>query len=72
MHDRSDYKLGWQLEREEKEAEVFTTPVVTRFKHYFCEKCALDNYRKSQRCFECGNMFAWMKSVGPLFDSMDR
>ena len=85
MHDRADYKLGWQLEREEREAEkreregeesdddkyvihsddddlpvkcpicrqVFTNPVVTRCKHYFCEKCALDHYKKSQRCYEC-------------------
>lgn len=83
MHDRSDYKFGWQLEREMKEGtygnddqdddkyaissdeedlpfkcylckESFTNPVVTRCKHYFCEKCALANYKKSQRCFACG------------------
>lgn len=81
MHDRSDYKFGWQLEREMAEGtygeeedgkyeissddedlpfkcfickESFKAPVVTRCKHYFCEKCALDHYRKSQRCFACG------------------
>lgn len=32
----------------------FTNPIVTRCKHYFCEKCALTHYRKSQRCFACG------------------
>ena len=27
---------------------------MTKCKHYFCEKCALDQYRKSQRCYACG------------------
>ncbi|KAK3106108.1 hypothetical protein FSP39_012881 [Pinctada imbricata] len=80
LHDRSDYKHGWQLEREmdegrygqsdEKNYEIssdeedlpfkcficrdfFTCPVVTKCKHYFCEKCALSHYRKSKRCFVC-------------------
>lgn len=83
MHDRSDYKFGWQLEREMKDGtygkddhednkyeissdeedlpfkcylcrESFNKPVVTKCKHYFCEKCALEHYRKSQRCAACG------------------
>jgi len=81
LHDRSDYKHGWQLEREmeqgtygqrdEQNYEIssdeedipfkcficrnsFKDPVVTKCKHYFCEKCALDQYRKSKRCFVCG------------------
>lgn len=86
MHDRSDYKFGWQLERDmasgtygkEDDEDVnkykvdssddeeklpfkcylcrqsFKDPVVTRCKHYFCEKCALGHYKKSQRCFACG------------------
>ena len=83
MHDRSDYKFGWQLEREMQDGtygaedaedgkyeissdeddlpfkcylckDSFKTPVVTKCKHYFCEKCALENYRKSQRCAACG------------------
>ncbi|PVD36072.1 hypothetical protein C0Q70_03042 [Pomacea canaliculata] len=80
LHDRSDYKHGWQLEREmeegrygqndEKNFEIssdeedlpfkcficrksFTNPVITKCKHYFCEKCALSHYKKSQRCFVC-------------------
>ncbi|XP_047541778.1 E3 ubiquitin-protein ligase RNF113A [Vanessa atalanta] len=76
LHDRSDYKHGWQLELEEtktKEGESdyeidsddelpfkcficrgsFKDPIVTRCKHYFCEKCALQNYKKSTRCFIC-------------------
>ncbi|KAG7210354.1 hypothetical protein KM043_011890 [Ampulex compressa] len=83
LHDRSDYKLGWQLEREaatgeyndsgdedDKKYEIdsdednlpfkcficrssFTDPVVTKCKHYFCEKCALEQYKKSTRCYIC-------------------
>ncbi|XP_053621642.1 E3 ubiquitin-protein ligase RNF113A [Plodia interpunctella] len=77
LHDRSDYKHGWQLEREENQAQdggdsdyevhsddelpfrcficrqSFKDPVVTKCKHYFCEKCALENYKKTTRCFIC-------------------
>lgn len=87
MHDRSDYKYGWQLELEEKakankkeyemdsddddkkyeinsdEDEIpfkclicrksFENPIITKCQHYFCEKCALERYRKSTRCFVC-------------------
>ncbi|XP_066596323.1 E3 ubiquitin-protein ligase RNF113A-like [Prorops nasuta] len=83
LHDRSDYKLGWQLEREaasgeynnsgdedDKKYEIdsdddnlpfkcficrgsFTDPIVTKCKHYFCEKCALEHYKKSTRCYIC-------------------
>ncbi|XP_055631235.1 E3 ubiquitin-protein ligase RNF113A [Toxorhynchites rutilus septentrionalis] len=86
LHDRSDYKHGWQLEQEasttggtyaddsdgddtkyeihsdEEELpfkcyicrESFVDPIVTKCKHYFCEKCALANYKKSTRCAVCG------------------
>lgn len=87
MHDRGDYKHGWQLELEEKakankkEYDIdsddddkkyeinsdeddlpfkclicrksFVNPVMTKCQHYFCEKCALERYRKSARCFVC-------------------
>ena len=83
LHDRSDYKHGWQLEREvesktygktDNEAdkyavpsddeddlpfkclicrEDFKNPVVTKCKHYFCESCALNHYKKSKRCTAC-------------------
>lgn len=80
MHDRSDYKHGWQLElemernqyREEDTSRYeissdeedlpfkcllcrksFVDPVVTKCKHYFCEKCALKHYRKTTRCYVC-------------------
>lgn len=81
MHDRSDYKQGWQLELEMANntygtedstkyeissdeddlpfkcficRESFKEPVMTKCNHYFCEKCALDNYKKSTRCYVCG------------------
>ena len=87
MHDRSDYKHGWQMDKEFEAGEyeesdeekyvvsddeefpkkcgvcrkIFVNPVVTKCKHYFCEKCALEHYRKSQRCALCnqqtGGMF---------------
>ncbi|XP_030572082.1 E3 ubiquitin-protein ligase RNF113A [Drosophila novamexicana] len=84
LHDRSDYKAGWQLEMDheaqrrgdcdsdgdEHKYEIhsdeeslpfkchicrqsFVNPVVTKCKHYFCEKCALAQYKKSQRCIIC-------------------
>ena len=116
LHDRSDYKSGWQLEKEwdsktygkqdPNEFEIesdeddnlpfacflcredYKNPVVTRFVrsfvclfvsthrtlflsffffprcgHYFCEKCALAEYRKSTKCAACGE-----KTLG-LFSS---
>jgi len=33
--------------------ESFQNPVVTKCKHYFCEKCALQHYKKTKRCFVC-------------------
>ncbi|XP_048341564.1 E3 ubiquitin-protein ligase RNF113A-like [Sphaerodactylus townsendi] len=80
LHDRSDYKHGWQIERELDEGRYrvnddenyevsdddeelpfkcficrgsFKNPVVTQCKHYFCESCALQHYRKTQRCYVC-------------------
>uniref|UniRef100_A0A915DEQ3 RING finger protein 113A n=1 Tax=Ditylenchus dipsaci TaxID=166011 RepID=A0A915DEQ3_9BILA len=85
LHDRGDYKHGWELERdweagrlkeskndeyavasdEEQREEMprlcflchnsFKNPVVTKCKHYFCEKCAIDHYQKSKKCAECGS-----------------
>ncbi|KAK4884657.1 hypothetical protein RN001_000928 [Aquatica leii] len=82
LHDRSDYKHGWQLEKEyasgqyqaenddddkyeidsDKEElpfkcyicrKSFTNPIITRCKHYFCESCALNRYKKTARCAIC-------------------
>ncbi|CAJ0651772.1 14283_t:CDS:10 [Entrophospora sp. SA101] len=86
LHDRGDYKTGWQLEKEWEEVQgkskkdpnafvvessgdesdeelpfaclicrnEFKNPVVTKCGHYFCEKCALQNFSKSPNCFACG------------------
>ncbi|NWT51005.1 R113A protein, partial [Erythrocercus mccallii] len=80
LHDRSDYKHGWQIERELDEGRYginnsenykvssdeedmpfkcficrgsFRNPVITKCRHYFCESCAHQHYRKSQRCYVC-------------------
>nr|XP_023030253.1 RING finger protein 113A [Leptinotarsa decemlineata] len=81
LHDRSDYKHGWQLEQEWNEGSYgqddddiryeihsdgeelpfkciicrgsFVDPVVSKCKHYFCEKCALERFKKNRRCFVC-------------------
>ncbi|XP_047523732.1 E3 ubiquitin-protein ligase RNF113A isoform X2 [Pieris napi] len=97
LHDRSDYKHGWQLEREDLQTkedsdyeihsdeelpfkcficrESFKDPVVTRCKHYFCEKCALQQYKKSQRCFICnaqtGGVFNPAKEIEEKMKNID-
>ncbi|KAG2460498.1 R113A protein, partial [Polypterus senegalus] len=80
LHDRSDYKHGWQIERELDEGhygmadnenyevssddedlpfkcficrDSFKNPIITKCRHYFCERCALQHYRKSKRCYVC-------------------
>jgi len=82
LHDRTDYKHGWELERDWQQGrygkddadphafeisddednlpfkclicrESFTNPIVTKCKHYFCEKCALDHFRKTHKCYAC-------------------
>jgi len=98
LHDRSDYKQGWQLDREWETVtkgkknlggtvvasadrskktdaddddddamldnipfvciicrEDYKNPIVTRCGHYFCEKCALQRYRKDPGCAACGS-----------------
>lgn len=90
LHDRGNYKLGWQIEQEFQEKQkkramelmmgvasddemplkketddglpfacficknAFVKPVVTRCEHYFCERCAIDRYRKTPKCAACG------------------
>ncbi|NWH84891.1 R113A protein, partial [Aegithalos caudatus] len=80
LHDRSEYKHGWQIKQEldqgcfstsdnetygvsSDEEDMpskcficrgsFKSPVVTKCQHYFCESCALQHHRKSQRCYVC-------------------
>jgi len=33
--------------------ESFVSPVVTKCKHYFCEKCFLAHNKKTTKCFAC-------------------
>ncbi|CAK7270612.1 RNA-splicing factor [Sporothrix epigloea] len=33
----------------------YKSPIVTRCGHYFCEKCALDRYRRDPSCAACGS-----------------
>jgi RING finger protein 113A len=122
LHDRTDYKLGWQLDKEwesvtggkknlggtivasadrkraggaeaEAEAEAdeeeeallenipfacilckesYKEPVVTRCGHYFCERCALQRYRKDPSCAACGagtnGVFNGAKRLQKLLD----
>jgi len=35
--------------------QPYINPVVTKCGHYFCEKCALDRYRKTPSCAACGS-----------------
>lgn len=92
LHDRSDYKFGWQLEMESNQQcdsdddnpskyEIkdddddnflpfkclicrgsYVNPVMTKCKHYFCEKCALAHFKKTPKCFVCE------KQTGGFFD----
>lgn len=90
LHDRTDYKLGWQLEVESGKKrggdsdsdenweipdddaflpfkcficrESFVDPVVTKCQHYFCEKCALEQFKKTKRCYVCA------ENTGGLFN----
>ncbi|KAF7724829.1 hypothetical protein EC973_000714 [Apophysomyces ossiformis] len=96
LHDRGDYKTGWQLEQEWEEAQKnkkrfgqsnpdeyavsdeeeeelpfacllcrkeFDNPVVTKCGHYFCERCAINQFKKSPKCYACG------ASTGGVFDT---
>ncbi|SAL97609.1 hypothetical protein [Absidia glauca] len=85
LHDRGDYKSGWELDKEWEQAQKnknntvkdqyaisdedsdeevpfaclicrneFSNPVVTKCQHYFCEACAINNYKTSSKCFACG------------------
>lgn len=84
LHDRTDYKQSWQLDKEFEEKQKqknaqnnadnndttnqngedlpfaclicrnpFVNPVKTACAHYFCESCALKEFRKKTTCFAC-------------------
>lgn len=50
----------------------YTSPVITRCGHYFCEKCALQRYRKNPACAACGagtgGVFNLAKNLKKLLD----
>jgi len=57
--------------------EPFTKPVVTKCKHYFCEKCALNRYKnKSTKCAACGaqtnGMFKPAKEILEKMKEMEK
>ncbi|KAK6620280.1 hypothetical protein RUM44_006681 [Polyplax serrata] len=99
LHDRSDYKFGWQLEQEMQEGSYgaddkntekyeidsdeehlpfkcyicrksFVNPIVTKCKHYFCENCALKQYRKTTRCYVCNKQTSGV--FNPAKELMER
>ncbi|PAV83161.1 hypothetical protein WR25_23961 [Diploscapter pachys] len=95
LHDRSDYKHGWEIERDYQESlksgkvdddvdytihedeeqfpeecyicgNEFVDPIVTKCKHYFCERCALKSFKKSLKCPVCTeNTNGVMNAVKP-------
>lgn len=52
--------------------EPYTSPIITRCGHYFCEKCALQRYRKNPACAACGTgtggVFNIAKNLKKLLD----
>ena len=34
--------------------EAYKNPIVTQCRHYFCEKCALERYKREPGCAACG------------------
>ena len=148
LHDRSDYKSGWQIEREWEEKQrqkkrkileaekafvrhmgedfdgdvrtgkitkisgdgednndngedyeikeesefpfacficrdPFVDPVVTSCGHYFCQQCALDNYKLSSKCVACGKptsgvfnkalkLIKYMESIGKSLNTVPK
>jgi RING finger protein 113A len=50
----------------------YTQPVVTKCGHYFCEKCALQRYRKNPNCAACGagtnGVFNTAKTLNKLLE----
>ncbi|CDJ26938.1 zinc finger (CCCH type) protein, putative [Eimeria mitis] len=37
-----------------KKWQLDMNPIVTRCGHYFCESCALNNFKKNRQCVQCG------------------
>ncbi len=86
LHDRGDYKQGWQLDRDWEDAakrkkagvvdeldsdeeesdeddvpfaclicrSEYKNPIETKCGHFYCERCAIERYRKTPTCIACG------------------
>ncbi|KAF3482503.1 pre-mRNA-splicing factor cwc24 [Arthroderma uncinatum] len=52
--------------------QPYTSPIITKCGHYFCEACALKRYRKNPNCAACGSstggVFNVAKKLGKLLD----
>ncbi|CAG9540141.1 unnamed protein product [Cercopithifilaria johnstoni] len=60
--DEDKYRITSEDEAEEESElpfkcficrQSFVNPVVTKCKHYFCEKCALGHFQKTPKCYIC-------------------
>ncbi|MCP9258962.1 hypothetical protein DINM_001948 [Dirofilaria immitis] len=60
--DEDKYRISSGDEEEEQSElpfkcficrQSFVNPVVTKCKHYFCEKCALEHFQKTPKCYIC-------------------
>ena len=49
-------------------------PVQTKCEHYFCERCAIEHFQKSRRCFACseqtGGVFNKAKAIQEKIDRL--
>lgn len=52
--------------------QPYTNPIITKCGHYFCEKCALQRYKKNPSCAACGagtgGVFNTAKGLKKLLD----
>jgi RING finger protein 113A len=63
--------------------DPFVDPVVTTCGHYFCQQCALDNYKLSPKCMACGKptsgvfnkaikLIKYMESIGKRVETVNK
>ena len=45
-------------------------PIVTKCRHYFCENCALKQFKKTSRCYVCNKQTGGV--FNPAKDLMDK
>lgn len=54
----------------------YKNPIITRCGHYFCEKCAIDRYKKTPACAQCNNgtggLFSGAKKLKALLEEKQR